>query len=240
MQHRSAKTILFSSLFGLAVLIGAGVMFFKQPDMTGRKRIVCLGDSITWGSRLDYFRWTTHLQKKLDKQHPKQWHVINTGINGNTSEMILKRVNDVLALDPTLVILQMGFNDAHIPEAAKQSRVALDDFALHLAEIVSVFEDAGVGIAIVINHPVEHCNIKQGNGAEYDQNYAPYQATLRSFCEAKQIPIIDMPKLLKQQKVNMTSFLREDGLHLTHQGNRVYALLINTAMKEQGLLQTQP
>ncbi|MFG0247636.1 MAG: SGNH/GDSL hydrolase family protein [Phycisphaeraceae bacterium JB051] len=240
MQHSRAKIILFSSLFGLAVLIGASVMFFKQPDMTGRKRIVCLGDSITWGSRLDFFRWTTHLQKKLDKQHPKQWHVINAGINGNTSEMILKRANDVLALNPTLVILQMGFNDAHVLESANQPRVTLDDFAKHLTQIVNLFEDADIPIAIVLNHPVDHCNIAQGNGVDYAQNYAPYQATLRSFCERKPIPIIDMPNLLEQQQVDMTSFLREDGLHLTHQGNRIYAKLMNEALKNQGLLQTLP
>ncbi|MAX24201.1 MAG: hypothetical protein CMJ19_06830 [Phycisphaeraceae bacterium] len=239
MQHCRVKTILFPSLFGLVVLIGAGVMFFKQPDMTGRKRIVCLGDSITWGSRLAYFRWTTHLQKKLNQKHPMQWHVINAGINGNTSGMIRDRVSNVLALDPTLVILQMGFNDAHVPETAEQSRVTLDDFSKHLAGIVSAFEDAGVGIAIVINHPVDRCNIKQGNGVAYAQNYAPYQATLRSFCKRKQIPIIDMPRLLEQHQVDMTSFLREDGLHLTHQGNRIYAQLMETALQEQGLLRTQ-
>ncbi len=70
-------------------------------------RIVCLGDSITygwpWGPEIS---WTTLLARAIDAE------VINQGIPGNTTSQMMERFDRaVLAHHPTHVIIMGGIND---------------------------------------------------------------------------------------------------------------------------------
>ncbi|HRW12485.1 MAG TPA: SGNH/GDSL hydrolase family protein [Syntrophomonas sp.] len=70
-------------------------------------KIVCLGDSITygwpWGPEIS---WTTMLARVIDAE------VINQGIPGNTTSQMMERFDRaVLAHHPTHVIIMGGIND---------------------------------------------------------------------------------------------------------------------------------
>jgi lysophospholipase L1-like esterase len=70
-------------------------------------RIVCLGDSITygwpWGPEVS---WTTMLEKAIDAE------IINRGIPGNTTSQMLERFDKaVLKNNPTHLIIMGGIND---------------------------------------------------------------------------------------------------------------------------------
>lgn len=70
-------------------------------------KIVCLGDSITWGFPFGpQDSWTEMLQRDL------QADIINRGINGNTTADMLDRFDrHVLKAEPTHLILMGGIND---------------------------------------------------------------------------------------------------------------------------------
>ena len=45
-------------------------------------------------------------------------------------------------------------------------------------------------------------------------------------------PAIDLPAIMKKRKVDLKTFLAEDGLHLSDEGNHVYADMVFEALKE--------
>ena len=105
--------------------------------MTGRIRIVGMGDSTTAGTpgwkspveappdgagdrRSQYAFW-------LMEAHP-EWEVLNRGVNGERSDQILARFDrDVLALQPRAVIVIAGVNDVYQGRTSAHVIEHLDD-----------------------------------------------------------------------------------------------------------------
>ncbi len=80
-------------------------------------RIVCLGDSNTFGEELPYVQtYPAVLQELLHEQYPDLAAVvINVGIRGDTSVLGLARLErDVLAYKPHVVVSAFGLNDGNL------------------------------------------------------------------------------------------------------------------------------
>jgi len=78
--------------------------------------ILCLGDSITSGSRDEYRRgYPAELARLLKKEYPGQaWIMVNEGANGETSANLLRRAYKTIRSYPeaNMVLLMTGTNDA--------------------------------------------------------------------------------------------------------------------------------
>jgi len=100
------RTVRLSALFLAAALALAGCGP-KAPNLDSPGRtIVCLGDSITAGvGAAPGSPYPDLLAARLGKD------VINAGVSGDTAEQGLARIDDVLADDPWLVIVELGGND---------------------------------------------------------------------------------------------------------------------------------
>jgi lysophospholipase L1-like esterase len=202
-------------------------MFHLSPKNTEhRANLVCLGDSITFGSRSKRLRWTTHLQGILDRQHPGQWHVINQGYSGATTAQIMANLDKVLAQSPKIVLVQIGFNDAHVLSWLTVPLVSLEDYQRNLLEIHRVLTQAGSRCIFVVNHPLTLSKLPQGNGRTLGENFEPYVHTLEEYISQQNWESIDLPSLINTNTVQLKQMLREDGVHLTWEGNRAYARLI--------------
>jgi lysophospholipase L1-like esterase len=78
------------------------------------RKIVCLGDSITWGGYTSP-TYPVLLQIRLNTVS-SGWKVINEGVNGDTTAQMLARFQtDVVANNPQYVVIMGGAND---PSAA--------------------------------------------------------------------------------------------------------------------------
>lgn len=91
----------------LLTLAGCGVAADEIPNLDSPgQTIVCLGDSITSGvGATPETAYPSLLTSRLGTE------VINHGVPGDTAEEGLARVDDVLAEDPWLVIVELGGND---------------------------------------------------------------------------------------------------------------------------------
>lgn len=91
----------------LVGLAGCGVAADEIPNLDSPgQTIVCLGDSITSGvGATPETAYPFLLTSRLGTD------VINHGVPGDTTEEGLARVDDVLAEDPWLVIVELGGND---------------------------------------------------------------------------------------------------------------------------------
>ena len=84
-----------------------------------RRRVVCLGDSITRGQlSVDY---VTMLSNR-DSLAPCVF--TNAGVNGDLTENVLRRLDTVINLQPNLVTVLIGSNDANASMSEKNSRRA--------------------------------------------------------------------------------------------------------------------
>jgi lysophospholipase L1-like esterase len=91
------------------------------PDKpAGARRIIALGDSNTFGWDVDEgANWPAQLHALLAASHPGT-EVINAGVWGYSSFQGERRFRELISLDPDIVLVSFGGNDAHqvtVPDA---------------------------------------------------------------------------------------------------------------------------
>lgn len=102
---------------------GCEVAFEKAPDSV---RIVCMGESSTYGSGIadDALTYPARLEVHLGNARPDlKFEVVNAAVEGFTSaENVLRALFDVAPLKPDLVVYYYTHNDAHARRYPKLSR----------------------------------------------------------------------------------------------------------------------
>ncbi len=99
----------------------------KARGIKGKRRILCIGDSITFGAGVPYTRWKDSYPAILEQKLGDDFQVLNYGISGATllskgdkpySTSFLKAARKT---DPEVCILMLGTNDSkpHNWDAAK-------------------------------------------------------------------------------------------------------------------------
>ncbi len=101
----------------LPVELRAETRWLRREDLRAKQRIVCLGDSITYGESLPYeHSYPALLADQLERAYPAlAIAVINAGIGGNTAVLGQARfARDVAWYSPDTVIVNFGINDGHL------------------------------------------------------------------------------------------------------------------------------
>lgn len=201
--------------------------------------IICFGDSITEATEFaPEQRWPSLLQTRLDAWVSGRFIVHNRGVGGDTTARAFDRLeSDVLPLLPGMLVVQFGFNDANVRDWAVVPRVGLDEFRKNLREFHRLAVDRDGKCAFIVNHTIARVAGRQGNNRSYNDNLEPYNAAIREVAHACEAPMIDLPVMLAQQQLALDQILAADGMHLSIEGNRIYANLVFAALR-QPLTQT--
>ena len=106
----------------LTAILLLSVVIFAQ-SLSAKTVIVAIGDSITKGDTsftlLGHKNniqggWVIRLRNKLQEDFADEYDVINKGINGDTAQGVLNRLDrDVISLQPNIVIVGIGTNDTY-------------------------------------------------------------------------------------------------------------------------------
>ena len=170
-----------------------------------RPVIVCFGDSLTAGHGVTAGQtYPDYLQRDLDS-HGYSYHVVNKGIDGNTTKDGVDRLKDVLALHPQIVVVEFGGNDGLRGLPISVTRQNLD-------QIVSTLLSANVKVVLAgITLPPNY-------GPDYIQQFNETYATL-----ARKYKVPLLPFLLKNV-YGVPGSMQEDGIHATEKGNQQVAL----------------
>jgi lysophospholipase L1-like esterase len=90
---------------------------FASTPAPGVIRVVCLGDSSTFGMNVEEpDSYPRQLASLLEARHPGRFEVLNFGVPGYTSRQGLELLRrDVLALAPDVVTFAFGHNDRFTP-----------------------------------------------------------------------------------------------------------------------------
>lgn len=165
-----------------------------------KMKVVCLGDSITWGFPFGHeASWVTMLKDAVDGEF------INQGINGNTTtDMVSRFDRAVLRYNPTHVIIMGGINDVICRES-------YDRIVLNLQMMIerAQAEDIKVimGTPTAVDEPEMEIRVER------------IRQWIKDYCLKNNIPVIDFAAAFFDGSGNMkTEFLLPDGGHPTRQG----------------------
>lgn len=191
-------------------------------------KIMCMGDSITYGNGLADLsdRWSDIVATRTDHT------LVNLGIGGDTTGGMLARCQtQVFAKDPDVLHLLGGTNDICFTY----------DYHQAFANIVSMIRHAQTfGIPILIGIPIPFVPerfAKQPWFSDRDNDHIAQQCerlaeVLRAFCTGREIPYIDYRKAFLNEDGTVRTQLYTDALHPNADGHRVMAEVLCARLKE--------
>lgn len=184
---------------------------------TDQKSVVFLGDSITQG-------WGTSLPGRFPGMKSA-----NRGIGGDTTRGMLVRLDDVLALNPSAIVLLMGTNDL---EVGIEPAVATENVKLILAAIKA--HDAKV--------PVVLCQVFPSS-PEKSRPKEKVQELNRLYADLvrgdEQITLLDTWTLFAGPDGEADPKWFKDLLHLNPEGYARWAAALRPVLATLGFLETE-
>ena len=184
-----------------------------------RPVLVCFGDSLTAGYGTDPGQsYPDYLQKDLEGRG-YSYRVVNEGISGNTTKDGLDRVAGIIALNPSLVVVEFGGNDGLRGLRIEDTRANLDAILARLKASGTRFALAGITL------PPDY-------GPDYIHQF---QQTYTVLALKYNVPLL--PFLL-QGVYGTAGMMQDDRTHATAQGNEVVARnvlqLVSPLLKKTG------
>ncbi len=178
-------------------------------------KIVCIGDSITFGYEIENTqKWTTLLNNEIN------FEVINCGVNGDTTAGMLSRFQHVIEThNPSHVILTGGTNDLWF--GLKDEHIISNIHAM--AKLAKHYD-----IKIIIGIPTPFFNLNELNFVQenYSECIRSYKRMLIDYCTEKEFPYIQFSNNLLQEH-----FL-DDGLHPNEKGQIIMMKNANQVLKK--------
>ena len=214
--------------FCVLLLLSASLPALAEEDLAARKvalkkgdKIIFFGDSLT--SLAGEEKPQEHVTKgyvrivreTLQKKHPdKKIEVDWVATGGHTVPDLLKRVQaDVIAKKPTIVVIQIGCNDAR--------RIPKDTFQTGLGELIDMLHSAGIQ---VVQCSLTSVGEKHDGTNKDDPKLEEFAQVARGVAKAKQVPLNDLRKAFvaywkKSNPDNKPSgILTYDGNHFNQKG----------------------
>ncbi|MDR3244112.1 MAG: GDSL-type esterase/lipase family protein, partial [Elusimicrobiota bacterium] len=180
-------------------------------------KIICLGDSLTYGYAISRRYIWTSLAAAITG-----FDIVNQGINGDTTGGMLSRFQrSVLDEKPDAVLVIGGAND--IFASSSLDNVKANIFSMrHLAANANIAFLAGTPL------PIDFQTVPQRWASFSDMQKADelcriYTDWLKSFCAAFGAKLIDLWSLYEKAVKNSAASLYLDGLHPNQEGHQIIA-----------------
>jgi lysophospholipase L1-like esterase len=195
---------------------------YRQPNAalgapkTGERRVVFFGDSITDGWHLD--------------QYFPGYGYINRGISGQTtSQMLLRFHQDVVALQPAVVVILAGTNDI----AGNTGPISLPDIEANFTSMGELARANGVKMIVSSVTPV-HNYTSQAQNFFLQRDPAKILALntwLKDYCAKNGLIYLDYFSAMVDDRGLLRENLANDGLHPGDAGYRIMASLAEDAIE---------
>jgi len=97
-----------------------------QPKPAGVRRVVCLGDSFTWGVGVLFDdAWPQRIERTLSRARGERWEAVNLAEPGmNAVQQASRLESEGLGYGPDVVVMAWVLNDSEDEEAAEARRAA--------------------------------------------------------------------------------------------------------------------
>lgn len=189
-----------------------------------RPRVVLMGDSIT-------FHWEAE-----DLPAGGKALLVNRGIAGqNTSQMLLRFEEDVIALKPAAVVILGGTNDlrAYEGDLAAAGAAAIDRIVGNITAMADIAQGRGVKVILAAVPPI-------GGDQRLTRDPAAIvklNDRLKEFAASRHYPFADYYAALADSQGTLPAALSGDGLHPNTSGYHLMEAKLKAALSGLGLTQ---
>src|SRR5262245_30680490 len=223
----SSPLILSSALLlAVSVALAGDGSTDRNVDLKDGDRIIFFGDSLTARAGDEkpkehvtkgYVRIVAETLREVHKDKKIDVDWVATG--GHTVPDLLKRVDkDVIAKKPTIVVIQIGCNDAR--------RIPKDTFKTGLLELIDRLQKANIQ---VVQCSLTSVGEKHDGTNKDDPKLEEFAEVARQVAKAKKVPLNDLRKaFVAHWKANNpdnkgSGILTYDGNHFNDAGHRFVA-----------------
>ena len=184
-----------------------------MDDLSNEERVVFMGNSITEGWNMD----TIFFKNKS---------YINRGISGQTtSQMLLRFRDDVIDLNPNIVVILAGINDI----AENTGPISLKSV---FGNIKSMAELARIeGIKVIL------CSVLPANKISWRTSIKPadkvieLNSMIKAYADENNIEFVDYYASMVDDKKGLKSEYTQDGVHPTLAGYHIMKPLVENAIQ---------
>lgn len=197
-----------------------------------RISLIHMGDSITFGQYLDSsLRWTTivsNCNRKVFAGFDLEIVTRTHGVSGETTRMGLERFpRDVQECRPDIMTLQFGLNDCNCWDTDQgHPRVSEAAFEANLLEMIARARIFGAKeIILSTNHRTLRRDVLV-SGEIYEDANARYCEIVRDVARQAEVTLCDIQMAFgdySDEQLGRMLLPEPDLLHLSEEGNRVYA-----------------
>lgn len=200
--------ISISSILIIASIVFLSLYLFIQNKLNNAKiqdeNIVFFGDSITAGYNV--------------KEFFDEYHVVNSGINGNITKDLLDRSeNDLYDYNPSKVIILIGTNDI-------RANISDEEIVDNIKNIINGIrknrKNAEIYIQSIypINRDVDKEYWKDVKSEYNNKHIIKLNKLIKNLCKEENITYIDVYSKLIDDNGNLKSAYTKEGLHLNDLG----------------------
>ena len=230
-----------------------GIACLCTSPVASQEVIVGIGDSITFGSTWPELLghkntieggWVTRIEAKIQEDFPDEFEVRNKGINGDTAQGVLTRIEkDVISLEPTIVVIGIGANDTYgfdgVSPASPTAAAYREVMDMIFSELEQSFPEISV-FAMGMPTPVEKYMdmswmkdtpaIADRTQGFFDTQFGAYNAALRESAENFGYFYVDIPAQWPSDVEESWEFYA-DGLHPNDAGYDLMSEVLYAALR---------
>ena len=199
----------------------------KELPLFTKKRILCIGDSITFGAGVVPMRWRDSYPAILQQKLGHEYQVLNYGISGATMQLSSDKPYSQIFMDaaektePEICILMLGTNDS------KPYNWNPESFTKDMAKRVVRIQDFPSAPKIILAIPPAAFGNPIAYGINDDIIREQIRPILMEYGKAKQLQVID---LYQETKAHPEWFT--DGVHPNREGNQRIAEIAYRKLQE--------
>lgn len=180
--------------------------------LAGESRVVFMGNSITEGWTKSFFEGKPY---------------VNRGIGGQTTpQMLLRFRQDVIGLEPKLVLILAGTNDI----AGNTGPMTLEEIRDNILSMVELAQTNGI-IPIVCS-VLPAYDYPWRPGLEPNKKIPELNSMLEKMAGEKQVPYLNYFETMADDRNGLPKELTTDEVHLTKEGYQVLSKLAEEAIQK--------
>jgi lysophospholipase L1-like esterase len=215
-KYRASRIAVYVNDYGQLARYRDANSALKPPE-PNESRVVFFGDSITdiW---------------KLDDSFPGK-HYVNRGIGGQTtSQMLVRFRQDVIDLQPKVVVVLAGTNDI----AGNSGPIANEDIEANLASMAELAKAHGIRMIFSSVLPVNNYTPKSQEffASRPPERILALNSWLKDYCAKGDLTYLDYFSAMADDKGLLKRDLADDGLHPNQAGFAVMAPLAEKAIEQ--------
>ena len=215
-QYRASRIAVFTNDYGELARYRQANQDLKAPA-AGEKRVVFFGDSITdiW---------------KLDDSFPGK-HYVNRGIGGQTtSQMLVRFRQDVIDLQPKVVLILAGTNDI----AGNTGPISSEDIEANLSDFAELAKVHNIRLIFSSLLPVNNYTPESQDffAQRPMRRILELNKWLKAYCSEHHLIYLDYFSAMVDDKGMLKRDLTHDGLHPNEAGFAVMAPLAEKAIEK--------